>query len=136
MGSMLTILMKQAERPDDAKNPVLKAFGAPTPIEIYEDFQNRFQVEISEVYGSTELGTVAANPAKNFRKGACGKIVPIYEAEIHDEKGFPCPIGVSGEIVVRPKKPGIMFTDYYGTQKQRLNHGKIVVSNWRYGSNR
>ena len=114
MGSMLTILMKQAERPNDADNPVLKAYGAPTPVEIYEDFQNRFQVKISEVYGSTELGTVAANPAKSFRKGACGKIVPIYEAEIHDEQGFSCPIGVSGEIVVRPKKPGIMFTDYYG----------------------
>ncbi len=114
MGSMLTILMKQAERADDANNPVLKAYGAPTPIEIYEDFQKRFQVAISEVYGSTELGTVAANPANHFRQGACGRIVPIYEAEIHDENGFPCPIGVSGEIVVRPKKPGIMFTGYYG----------------------
>lgn len=114
MGSMLTILMKQADQPNDGDNPVLKAFGAPTPVEIYEDFQNRFQVEIAEVYGSTELGTVAANPTKNFRIGACGKIVPIYEVDIHDENGFPCPIGVSGEIVVRPKKPGIMFTGYYG----------------------
>ncbi|MFC3040438.1 AMP-binding protein [Virgibacillus xinjiangensis] len=114
MGSMLTILMKQPERPDDAENPVKKAFGAPTPTEIYPDFQERFGIEISEVYGSTELGTVATNPAAMFRKGACGQIVSIYECEIHDEAGFPCPVGQSGEIVVRPKQPGIMFTEYYG----------------------
>ncbi|WP_087972247.1 AMP-binding protein [Oceanobacillus rekensis] len=115
MGSMLSILMKQQKKVDDADNPVKKAYGAPTPVEIYEDFQTRFEIEISEVYGSTELGTVAANPASDFRKGACGKTVPIYECEIQDEEGFPCPVGESGEIVVRPKKAGIMFAEYYGS---------------------
>lgn len=124
MGSMLTILMKQKRRPDDPENPVKKAYGAPTPLEIYEEFQERFGVLISEVYGSTELGTVAANPAKSFRKGACGKIVPIYECEIHDEHGNPCPPGVSGEIVVRPKKPDIMFSEYYGNPE-------ATVKAWR-----
>ncbi|MFC2949153.1 ATP-dependent acyl-CoA ligase [Virgibacillus sediminis] len=124
MGSMLTILMKQPERPEDAENPVKKAFGAPTPTEIYHDFQERFGVEISEVYGSTELGTVAANPAAAFRKGACGQVVPIYECEIHDDEGFPCPVGKSGEIVVRPKKPGIMFTEYYGNPEATVQSWK------------
>lgn len=124
MGSMLTILMKQPERPDDIDNPVKKAFGAPTPIEIYEDFQQRFGVEISEVYGSTELGTVAANPAANFQKGACGQIVPIYECEIHDDEGNPCPVGKSGEIVVRPKKSGIMFNEYYGNLEATVKSWK------------
>ncbi|MDT8860254.1 ATP-dependent acyl-CoA ligase [Alkalihalobacillus sp. MEB130] len=114
MGSMLTILMKQKKRIDDADHLVRKAYGAPTPLEIYEDFQERFQVQISEVYGSTELGTVAANRASQFRKGACGRITPIYEVEIHDEFDQPCPVGKSGEIVVRPKKTGIMFSNYYG----------------------
>ncbi|WP_143833706.1 AMP-binding protein [Oceanobacillus senegalensis] len=124
MGSMLTILMKQPERSDDADNPVKKAYGAPTPIEIYEDFQQRFGMEISEVYGSTELGTVAANAAETFRKGACGQIVPIYDCEIHDDEGKPCPVGKSGEIVVRPKKPGIMFTEYYGNPVATVNSWK------------
>ncbi|ARK29959.1 ATP-dependent acyl-CoA ligase [Halalkalibacter krulwichiae] len=120
MGSMLTILMKQKQQANDDDHSVRKAYGAPTPIEIYEDFKQRFQVEITEVYGSTELGTVAANPAKQFRKGACGKILPIYEVEIHDENNQPCPVGKSGEIVVRPKKPGIMFTDYYGNAEATI----------------
>lgn len=124
MGSMLTILMKQKESTQDADHLVRKAYGAPTPQEIYEDFQTRFHVQISEVYGSTELGTVAANPAANFRKGACGKIRPIFEVEIQDENGYPCPVGKSGEIVVRPKKPGIMFTDYYG-------NSEATVKSWQ-----
>ena len=60
------MLMKQPERINDADNPVRKAFGAPTPLEIYEDFEKRFQVKISEVYGSTELGTAIYNPAEFF----------------------------------------------------------------------
>ncbi|MEH7276586.1 AMP-binding protein [Neobacillus vireti] len=114
MGSLLTMLMKQPERSNDADNLVKKAFGAPTPVEIYEDFQNRFQLKISEVYGSTELGTALYNPADSFKKGSCGFPVPVYEVEIHDENDNPCPPGVAGEIVVRPKKPGILFTGYYG----------------------
>ena len=39
MGSLLTMLMKQPERMTDADNPVQKAFGAPTPLEIYEAFE-------------------------------------------------------------------------------------------------
>jgi carnitine-CoA ligase len=114
MGSLLTMLMKQPERLNDADNPVKKAFGAPTPVEIYDDFQIRFQVQISEVYGSTEIGTVLYNPAASFKKGSCGYPVPVYEVEIHDENDNPCPPGVAGEIVVRPKKPDILFSGYYG----------------------
>jgi carnitine-CoA ligase len=124
MGSMLTILMKQPERPDDADHPVRKAYGAPTPVEIYDSFQERFNVRISEVYGSTELGTVAANPASSFRKGACGQIVPIYECRILDGDGFSCPPGVPGEIAVRPKKPGVMFDGYYG-------NAEATVKSWQ-----
>lgn len=120
MGSMLTILMKQPRKENDADNPVKKAYGAPTPVEIYEDFKERFQVEISEVYGSTELGTAIYNRAESFKVGACGKPVPIYEVAIHDENDEPCPPGVPGEIVVRPKKPNIMFSEYYGMPEKTV----------------
>ena len=124
MGSLLTMLMKQPERDADADNPVQKAFGAPTPLEIYEAFEERFKVKISEVYGSTELGTALYNPASSFRKGSCGFAVPIYEVEIHDENDNPCPPGVTGEIVARPKKPDIMFSGYYGMPDATVNAWK------------
>jgi carnitine-CoA ligase len=40
-GALLTMLMKQPERPDDADNPVRVAFGAPAPVEIWRDFEER-----------------------------------------------------------------------------------------------
>ncbi|WP_066304172.1 AMP-binding protein [Bacillus sp. FJAT-29814] len=113
MGSLITILMKQPERPEDREHFVRKAFGGPTPLDLYDDFQDRYGVQISEIYGLTEGGTVTNNPSESFRKGSCGIAAPYYEVEIHDEEDNPCPPGVAGEIVVRPKEPGIMFTEYY-----------------------
>ncbi|USK68714.1 AMP-binding protein [Peribacillus asahii] len=120
MGSVITILMKQPERSNDKDHLVRKAFGGPTPLDLYDDFQHRFGVQISEIYGLTELGTVTNNPAESFRKGSCGKAASFYEVEIHDEEDNPCLPGVAGEIVVRPKDPGIMFTEYYGMPEATL----------------
>ncbi|WP_338448485.1 AMP-binding protein [Niallia oryzisoli] len=124
MGSMLTILMKQSEREDDADNPVKKIYGAPTPPGLYESFTKRFELTITEVYGSTELGTAAANVPDRFKIGACGKEVPIYEIAIHDEEGYPVELGIRGEIVVRPKKGAVMFSGYYGNPEATVNSWK------------
>ncbi|MBU8906233.1 ATP-dependent acyl-CoA ligase [Desertibacillus haloalkaliphilus] len=114
MGSLLTILMKQPERPDDANNPVRMVQGAPAPLEIYDEFQERFKVKITEAYGSTEIGLAMINRAETFKKGSCGKAVSTYDVQIHDDDGYPCPPGEAGEIVVRPKEPNILFDGYYG----------------------
>lgn len=120
MGSLLTILMKQPERDNDADNPVRQIQGAPVPLEIYEDFEKRFNIKITEAYGSTEVGVATVNRAETFRKGSCGKAVPIYEVEIHDENGNCCPVGETGEIVIRPKEPWVMFSGYYGMAEETV----------------
>lgn len=124
MGSLLTILMKQPEKPNDRDNPVRMIQGGPAPVEIYEAFEKRFHVKITEAYGTTEIGCAMVNRAESFRKGSCGKPLPNYEIEIHDENDLPCPPGVPGEIVVRPKEPYLLFTEYYGMPKE-------TVESWR-----
>ncbi|MFC3040437.1 AMP-binding protein [Virgibacillus xinjiangensis] len=114
MGSMLTILLKQPELSGDADNPVRQIQGAPCPSEIYDEFQDRFNIKITEAYGSTEIGLAMVNRAETFRKGSCGRKLPIYEVEIHDDDGNPCPPNTAGEIVVRPKEPSVLFSGYYG----------------------
>ncbi|HSG78799.1 MAG TPA: AMP-binding protein [Acidimicrobiia bacterium] len=113
MGALLMMLHKQPPRPDDADNPVRKAYGAPAPVEIFEDFQDRFGVDLVEVYGSTECGIVTYNTIHEMRLGTCGRAAPYYDVELHDELDNPVPPGVPGEIVVRPREPFIMFTEYY-----------------------
>ena len=124
MGALLMMLMKQPERDDDAANPVRRAYGAPAPLEIYDDFERRFGVQLVEVYGSTELGTATINTVDSFVKGSCGKAVPYYDVRIHDELDNECPPDVEGEIVVRPKEPSVMFDGYFG-------NAQATVEAWR-----
>ncbi len=124
MGSLLTILMKQPVRPNDATHTVRQIQGAPCPAEIYESFQERFNVKITEAYGSTEIGLATVNRAESFRKGSCGKVLSIFEVQIHDENGKPCPPNTAGEMVVRPKEPSIMFSGYYGMPEATIKSWK------------
>jgi crotonobetaine/carnitine-CoA ligase len=114
MGAVLMMLHKQEPRSDDADNPVRRAFGAPAPVEIFHEFQDRFGVQLVEVYGSTELGIATMNTVEEFRLGSCGRAAPAYEIEIHDEHDQPCPVGVTGEIVARSRQPHAMFDEYVG----------------------
>jgi crotonobetaine/carnitine-CoA ligase len=114
MGAVLMMLHKQPPRPDDADNPVRRAFGAPAPVEIFHDFQARFGVQLVEVYGSTELGIATMNTVDEFRLGSCGRAAPACEIEIHDEHDETCPPGVAGEIVARSRLPSAIFDEYVG----------------------
>jgi carnitine-CoA ligase len=113
MGALLLMLAKQPERPDDAENPVRKGFGAPAPPAVAPGFEKRFGVVLLEVYGSTEVGTVIANRVADRRFGSCGRPVPAFEVEIHDEAGRRVAPGTPGEIVVRPRHPHTIIEEYY-----------------------
>ncbi len=68
------MLMKQLEQPNDGDNPVRMIQGAPVLLEIYEEFEKRFNIKITEAYGSTEVGIAMVNCAETFRKGSAGKL--------------------------------------------------------------
>ena len=120
MGALLMMLFKQPARPDDSDNPVRRAYGAPAPIEIYERFEDRFGMQLVEVYGSTELGTATMNTVEDFVVGSCGKAVPYYQVRIHDEDDDPVAPGIEGQIVVRPLEPHVMVEEYYGMPEATL----------------
>lgn len=113
MGSMLVMLHKQPERPDDAEHGVTRAYGAPAPLEIYADFERRFHVKLVEVYGSTECGTVTVSTVRQTRPGSCGRASPYYEVAVLDEDGEVLPPGEPGEIAVRPRRAHVMFEHYH-----------------------
>ena len=113
MGALLMMLHKQPPKPHDRDHKVAKAYGAPAPVTIFDDFQERFGVRLVEVYGSTELGTATGNTVHESKVGSCGVPAPHYEVEIHDEHDNPVPPGTEGEICVRPEgarrdDPGVL----------------------------
>jgi crotonobetaine/carnitine-CoA ligase len=124
MGALLMMLFKQPERPDDGDNPIRIAFGAPCPVEIWEPFEARFGVQLVEVFGMTEAPMAWENRLDDRRIGAAGKESMTYEVRIVDEDDRPCPPDVAGEIVVRPKHPWALFTEYY-------KNPEATVEAWR-----
>jgi crotonobetaine/carnitine-CoA ligase len=112
-GALLLMLFKQPERPDDRDHGVRKAFGAPCPIEIWEPFEERFGVTLTEVYGMTEIAIATENHPSDRRIGSAGKVCAQFEMQIVDGFDRPVPPRTQGEIVVRPKRPGVMIDSYF-----------------------
>jgi crotonobetaine/carnitine-CoA ligase len=112
-GALLLMLFKQPERPDDRDHGVRRAFGAPCPIEIWEPFEDRFGVTLTEVYGMTEIAIATENPPERRRIGAAGTACAQFELQIVDERDEPVAPRTHGEIVVRPKRPGVMIDRYF-----------------------
>lgn len=122
MGALLTMLYKQPARADDRENPVRCAYGAPAPESIFHPFQDRFGVEIADVYGMTEVGVALWNTPAANRPGSCGKPVPWYEVALMGAGDRPVATGEPGEICIRPRFPHIMIERYWGADDYTI-HG-------------
>jgi crotonobetaine/carnitine-CoA ligase len=120
MGELLRIMMKQPEKPEDADNTVRVVLGAAAPRELVEDFENRFDLAILDVYGLTETGWITVNQFDERRAGSMGLPVDWYEVRILDENDMDVPVGEPGEICVRPKVPSVMMMGYWGNDSATL----------------
>jgi crotonobetaine/carnitine-CoA ligase len=61
----------------------------------------------------TEAPMACENRLDDRRIGSAGKSSMTYDVIIADEDDRPCPPDVPGEILVRPKHPWALFTEYY-----------------------
>jgi carnitine-CoA ligase len=72
-------------------------------------------------YGLTEACVVTSLPAGEYAApGSSGKRIPDFDVRIVDELDRELPANVSGEIVVRPLRPDIMFQGYWGRPEETL----------------
>lgn len=114
MGATLSLLHKAPARPDDIDNPVRLAWGVPIP-ETATEFEQRFGLQLVELYGSTDAGVPIYHPVDVPRRaGSCGVLVDGYEARLVDETGALVPDGVAGELLLRSDDPALMSVGYHG----------------------
>ena len=80
-----------------------RSASAPLPAVVLQEWEDRFKVPMIETIGLTETaGTVATNPMppRERKPGSVG--LPVgNEIRVVNEVGEECPVGESGELVIR-----------------------------------
>jgi crotonobetaine/carnitine-CoA ligase len=121
LGAVMTILSKQEPKPEDDEVKVRYAFGAACPPDVMEKMEKKFGFECLEGFGMSEIGLVVHDAIGNRRRGSCGKVLDEYfEVKLFDDDDNEVATGEIGEIVVRPKMPYIMMTEYYNMPDKTL----------------
>ncbi len=93
LGAMISILMKQPERPNDGEHKVRGIGSAACPKELWIAFEKRFNVKISEGYGATDGGgfMLTAGGRDDVPVGSMGRPLPGVVAEVMDDNGVILP---------------------------------------------
>ena len=113
MGAVAVFLFNQTPCVDDANNPPRLVLMAPVP-DFWPAFEQRFGLKVVSGYGSTEACFPCwPDLTRAHIDNTYGRPCEHYEICIGNELDEPQPVGVSGEILVRPKEPYTMMSCYY-----------------------
>ncbi|MEQ9590799.1 MAG: AMP-binding protein [Parvibaculaceae bacterium] len=127
LGGMIPEIYSVEGTPRDAENPVRLIIASGMPEKLWDQYRRRFDVTITEVYGSTEAGGVLINREGEGPAGSMGKPPKTMEAAILDEYGRPCPPGIIGELCFRPMEGAPAPVTYF---KNRSASEEKVAGGW------
>lgn len=102
--------------------------GAPLPLEIYEKFCNRYNIDLYHGYGLTEASPVVTWNNINVpnKPATVGVPIPDVTVAVHDDDGKPVPAGTEGEVVVQG--PNVML-GYWGRPTETQT---VIRDGWIY----
>jgi crotonobetaine/carnitine-CoA ligase len=138
LGTMAYLLAHDVDRPEMPRsgatgaNGTLRLLGAaPMPVEVDTVIRKRFGVEtFSGAYGVTEASLISWQPpGVRNRPNAAGVVNDEYfDVRIFDDADHEMPADGLGEIVVRPRRPHVMFEGYWGRPEATVEASR----NWWY----
>jgi crotonobetaine/carnitine-CoA ligase len=138
LGTMAYLLAHDEDRPEMPRsggpeaNTSLRLIGAaPLPVEIDERLRSRFGVDtFSGAYGVTEASLISWQPPGVRNKPNAAGVVndEYFDVRIFDDDDRELPRGTDGEIVIRPKRPQVMFEGYWGRPEATV----ATSRNWWY----
>lgn len=114
LGSIAPLLWKRDPGPEERDHRLRKALVIPPPSGYVDAFEERFNLECTQLYGLTDVGIPLGVPDGERNVESCGKPLPGWECQIVDEHDSPLSDGVAGELVVRPLEPFMSQLGYYG----------------------
>lgn len=115
VGAVSSILLRQEPGPADRDHRVRMMHGAAgIPMDQRAEFEDRFGLRLVTGFAMTETGHLSTtSPDDPMRYRASGRPVPQYEVAVVDADDNEAPPGTVGELVVRPRVPGVMMTGYH-----------------------
>ena len=138
LGTMAYLLAHDVDRPEMPRsgqpdaNRTLRLIGAaPMPVEVDDVIRSRFGVDtFSGAYGVTEASLVSWQPPGRTNKPNAAGVTndEYFDVRIFDDDDAELPRGEDGEIVVRPKRPHVMFEGYWGRPEVTVETSR----NWWY----
>ncbi len=113
---------------DYSKVSTLIAGGSALPLQIYNDFKEKYHQELRQGYGITEASPVCSVNRKHrvIKPETIGQTVAHVEVMVVDDQGRPVPTGQHGELLF--KGPNIM-KGYY---KRPAETSEIIKDGWLY----
>ena len=138
LGTMAYLLAHDVDRPEMPRsgqpeaNRTLRLIGAvPMPPEVDDVIKNRFGVTtFSGAYGVTEASLISWQPPGTANKPAAAGVLndEYFDVRVFDDDDNEVPANADGEIVVRPKRPHVMFEGYWGRPEVTVESSR----NWWY----
>ena len=138
LGTMAYLLAHDTDRPEmpqsgreEANTSLRLLAAAPMPVEVDDVIRSRFALStFSGAYGVTEASLVSWQPPGVVnRPNAAGVVNDEYfDVRIFDDDDNELPPGTDGEIVLRPKRPHVMFEGYWGRPDVTVETSR----NWWY----
>jgi carnitine-CoA ligase len=138
LGTMAYLLAHDVNRPEMPRsgapeaNTSLRLLGAaPMPVEVESVIKARFGLTtFSGAYGVTEASLVSWQPPGiDNRPNAAGVLNDEYfDVRIFDDDDHELGADTDGEIVLRPKRPHVMFEGYWGNPQATV----ATSRNWWY----
>jgi carnitine-CoA ligase len=121
LGSMFSILWNRPASEGDRAHKARIALTVPVPKEHFVDFETRFGLALTSLYGLTDIGMPVGVPyPQRAEPGKAGIVHPDWACQIVDEFDQEVPAGTVGEMIFRPLKPNIMQLGYWREPAETL----------------
>ena len=123
---MVTFMLDQPPKPDDADNPLKTVYMG--PLSRHKEFAQRFGVEIYTAYGMTEVPVPITSRLNPDDERSCGvNAAPgQYELRLVDENDIPVAPNTPGELIARHRLPWTINSGY-------KNMPAATAEAWRNG---
>lgn len=122
VGAMAHAILAQPPSDLDPTRKFRLAQFQPLGSDEQEEFERRFGTPVlAEGYGQTECTPIAGSRlADPRRRTSLGRPVDYLDVRLVDTLDRPVPTGETGEVVVRPKEPEVMFQGYWNRNESTV----------------